>query len=285
MQITAGMVKELRERTGCGMMECKQALVDAGGDIEAGVEILRKKGQAKADKKAGRIAAEGVIALAVADDATRGAIVEVNCETDFVANGDEFRAFADSLARCVLERSPGDVEALLALPLEDKGEQSVEQCRQELVMKIGENISVRRFHVLESRGGRLGTYSHGGRIGVLVDVRAGDETLAKDLAMHVAASRPAAVSEADMPGDTLAKEREIIRAQVADSGKPAEIQEKMITGRMAKYLREVTLLGQPFGKDTDISVEKHLAKAGASVQGFVRFEVGEGVEKSTADAA
>ena len=285
MQITAGMVKELRERTGVGMMECKQALVESDGDIEAAIEQLRKKGQAKADKKAGRIAAEGVIALAVSDDATRGALVEVNCETDFVANGDEFREFADRLAKRALDEAPADVPALLELPMAPGAEQTVEQRRQELVMKIGENIGVRRLSSVRSRGGRLGAYLHGGRIGVLVDVASGDEELAKDLAMHVAASRPLAVSEADIPAAVLDKEREIIKAQVADSGKPPEIQEKMISGRLAKYLREVTLLGQPFVKDTEVAVEKHLGKAGATVSGFVRYEVGEGVDKAAPDAA
>lgn len=279
MQISAAMVKELRERTGAGMMECKQALVDEGGDLEAAVENLRKKGQAKADRKAGRIAAEGTIGLALAADSASGALVELNSETDFVAKQDEFRQFADLIAQRALEERPTDLSALLALPVEMGGSQSIEERIRDMVMRIGENIAVRRFQVLQSHGGRVGAYVHGGRIGVLVDVSGADEAIGMDVAMHVAASRPMAVGEADMPADVLDKEREILAAQVADSGKPPEIQEKMITGRMKKYLAEVTLLGQPFVKDTDQSVEQYLSGAGATVGAFSRFEVGEGIEK------
>jgi elongation factor Ts len=273
------MVKELRERTGAGMMECKQALVDEAGDVEAAVENLRKKGQAKADKKAGRIAAEGAIGLAIAADAAGGALVEVNSETDFVAKQDEFRQFADMIARRVLDERPADLSALLALPADAAGGQSIEERIRDMVMRIGENITLRRFQVLESDGGRVAAYVHGGRIGVLVDVSGADEAVGKDIAMHVAASRPLALDESDMPAGALDKEREILAAQVADSGKPAEIQEKMITGRLKKYLGEVTLLGQPFVKDPDQTVEKYLSSAGAKIGGFSRFEVGEGIEK------
>ncbi|NIM28177.1 MAG: elongation factor Ts [Gammaproteobacteria bacterium] len=285
MQITAAMVKELRERTGAGMMECKQALVDEAGDIEAAVENLRKKGQAKADKKAGRIAAEGVIGLALSADGTSGALAEVNSETDFVAKQDEFRQFADKVAERVLDERPEDLGALLAVAFEAGSDQSIEERMRDMVMRIGENITVRRFQVMASDGGHVGSYVHGGRIGVLVDVVGADGAIGKDIAMHVAASRPLAVSESDMPAGALDKEREILAAQVADSGKPPEIQEKMISGRLKKYLGEVTLLGQPFVKDPDQSVEKFLAGAGAKVEAFARFEVGEGIEKRSENFA
>ena len=281
MQITAAMVKELRERTGAGMMECKRALQDENSDLEKAVENLRKKGQAKADKKAGRIAAEGVIGLALVADAGSGALVEVNSETDFVARQDEFREFANIVAQRTLDERPADLGALLAVPVEQGGGQTIDERIRDMVMRIGEKISLRRFQMVESAGGTVGAYVHGGRIGVLVDLDGADETLAKDIAMHVAASAPLAVGEADMPAGVLAKEREILLAQVADSGKPLEIQEKMITGRMRKYLGEVTLLGQPFVKDPDQTVQKYLEDGGASVSAFARFEVGEGIEKRT----
>ncbi len=285
MQITAAMVKELRERTGAGMMECKQALVDESGDIETAVANLRKKGQAKADKKAGRIAAEGYIGLALAADGGSGALVEINSETDFVAKQEDFQVFADIVAQRALDERPGDVEALLAVAVESSGGQSIEESIRDMVMRIGEKISLRRFQVIESAGGSVGAYVHGGRIGVLVDLAGADETVIKDIAMHVAASGPLAVGESDLSPDLLAKEREILLAQIADSGKPPEIQQKMIAGRMKKYLGTVTLLGQPFVKDQDQTVEKYLASAGASVSGFSRFEVGEGIEKRTENFA
>lgn len=285
MQITAAMVKELRERTGAGMMECKQALVDEGGDMDTAVANLRKKGQAKADKKAGRIAAEGTIGLALSADAASGALVEINSETDFVAKQNEFQAFANLVAQRALDEHPQGMDALLALPVEAGGEQSIAERLRDMVMRIGENISLRRFQVMDSADGRVWAYVHGGRIGVLVDLTGADETVGKDIAMHVAASGPLAIGEADMPSDMLAKEREILLAQVADSGKPPEIQEKMITGRMKKYLGEVTLLGQAFVKDPDQSVDKYLASAGASVRGFSRFEVGEGIDKRSENFA
>jgi len=285
MQISAAMVKELRERTGAGMMECKQALVDESGDLEAAVENLRKKGQAKADKKAGRIAAEGTIGLALASDGASGALVELNSETDFVAKQDEFRAFANTIARRALDERPADVEALLALAVEPGGDQSIEARLRDMVMRIGENIGLRRFRVVDSDGGSIAAYVHGGRIGVLVDLHGGADEVGNDIAMHVAASGPLAVGESDMPAELLDKEREILAAQVVDSGKPPEIQEKMINGRMRKYLAEVTLLGQPFVKDPDQSVEKYLGSAGATVGAFARFEVGEGIEKRSENFA
>ncbi len=284
MQISASMVKELRERTGAGMMECKKALVETDGDIDAAVEEMRKSGQARADKKAGRVAAEGLVAVAVSADGARGALVEVNCETDFVAREEEFRAFVGAVAERVLADGVTDVSALGALPV-GQGGPSIDERRLELVAKIGENMTVRRAEVVESADGRIGAYVHGGRIGVLVDVSGGDEVVAKDVAMHVAASQPLSVDADGLPAGVLAKEREILLAQVADSGKPPEIQEKMISGRLAKYLKEVTLLGQPFVKDPDQTMEKYLAGVGASVAAFSRFAVGEGIEKRTENFA
>jgi elongation factor Ts len=267
------------------MMECKQALVDEGGDMETAVANLRKKGQAKADKKAGRIAAEGYIGLALSADAGRGALVEINSETDFVAKQDEFQAFAAVVAQRVLDERPADVDALLAVPVEAGGDQSIAERIRDMVMRVGEKVTLRRFQVVESTGGRVGAYVHSGRIGVLVGLAGADESVGRDIAMHIAASGPLAIGEADMPAGILAKEREILLAQVADSGKPPEIQEKMITGRMKKYLGEVTLLGQAFVKDPDQTVEKYLEGAGASVKEFSRFEVGEGIDKRTENFA
>jgi len=284
MAITAALVKELRERTGAGMMECKKALVETDGDIDAAVEQLRKSGQAKADKKAGRTAAEGRIVVATSGDGKQAAIVEVNCETDFVAGDDNFIGFADAVASRVLADRPADVEALSAMALTDGEATTVEEARKSLVAKIGENMAVRRFQVIETAG-TLGVYLHGTRIGVVVDLQGGDTELARDLAMHIAASRPVCVSEADVPAGTIDKEREIFAAQAAESGKPEDIVAKMVEGRIKKYLKEITLLGQPFVKDPDTTVEKLLANAGAQVNGFVRFEVGEGIEKKSENFA
>ncbi|HEX6927997.1 MAG TPA: translation elongation factor Ts [Gammaproteobacteria bacterium] len=273
MAITAAQVKELRERTGAGMMECKKALTETGGDMEAAVEHMRKTGLAKADKKAGRVAAEGRIEIAI--DGGKAAIVEVNSETDFVSGGDDFKAFAGKVAAVVLAHEPADVEALAAVPLDGK---TYDDARRELIAKIGENIGVRRFAVVAAKG-RIATYLHGTRIGVVVDVEGGDDELARDIAMHVAAAKPQFVSADDVPGDIVGKEKEILIAQAADSGKPADIVEKMVEGRLRKHLAEITLLGQPFIKDPDQTVEKLLKAAGAKVHAFVRFEVGEGIEK------
>ena len=273
MAISAAQVKALRERTGAGMMECKKALVEAGGDLEQAVEVLRKSGQAKADKKAGRVAAEGRIVVHEHDGAA--VIVEINCETDFVANDDNFTGFAEMVAQAVLTGRPADVAALMA---QDVDGTTLEQRRTDLVAKIGENIGVRRFTVVEPAG-QLASYVHGARIGVVIDVEGGDEALAKDLAMHVAATNPACVSADQVDPEVLAKEREILLEQARQEGKPEEIVQKMVEGRVRKYLGEITLLGQPFVKDPDVKVEKLLKAAGASVHGFVRFEVGEGIEK------
>ncbi|HFC53284.1 MAG TPA: elongation factor Ts [Gammaproteobacteria bacterium] len=281
MTITASMVKELRERTGAGMMECKKALVESGGDIDAAIEFLRKSGQAKADKKAGRTAAEGRIVIRSSSDGRRAVMVEINCETDFVASDDNFTSFAEGVADLVLERQPADLESLLAAPM---GEGSVEEARKALIAKIGENITVRRFESMEVSG-VLGQYLHGSRIGVLVDLEGGDAGLARDVAMHIAASRPVCISADQVDPQLIEKEKEIFRAQAEESGKPPEIVEKMISGRINKYLKEITLLGQPFVKNPDESVEKLLAREGASVRSFARLEVGEGIEKKSENFA
>ncbi len=286
MEISSAKVKELRERTGAGMMECKKALVEAGGDIEKAITLMRRAGIAKAAKKAGRIAAEGVIVLAQAPEGQRAAMIEVNCETDFVTKADDFELFAAALGRCVLHHRPADIAALAQVPLVEGGD-TVEACRQQLIAKIGENIHVRRFALLETEGGgTLATYLHGNKkIGVLVDLHGGDAVLAKDIALHIAASRPICVTEEQVPADLLAKEQEIYAAQAAESGKPAPIIEKIVAGRLQKFLQEVTLLGQPFVKDPETTVAKLLARSPkARVRAFVRFEVGEGIEKKAENA-
>jgi len=275
MAITAALVKELRERTGVGMMECKKALTETDGDIDAAIEHLRKTGQAQADKKAGRTAAEGLVVIKLSDDKKTAAVVEVNCETDFAAKDDNFSGFVNKLAVHVLSSKPADLDALMA---SDMNGASVDETLKALITKIGENMKVRRFELLESKGA-FATYMHGVRIGVLVDLEGGDETLGKDIAMHIAASRPVCISEADVPQEEIDKEKDIFTAQAAESGKPADIIEKMITGRIKKFLKEITLLGQPFVKDPDQTVEKLLKDANASVTRFVRYEVGEGIEK------
>lgn len=282
MGITAAQVKELRERTGSGMMECKKMLVETGGDIEAAIEMMRKSGMAKADKKAGRVAAEGIIVLRSSDDGKGAAIVEVNSETDFVAKGDGFTGFAGEVADIVLASNPADVDALLATAM---GDATVNETRLALIAKIGENINVRRFASYSSATGVVGGYLHGVRIGVVVEMEGGDAALAKDIAMHIAASRPLAVSADDVDADVLQKERDIFSAQAAESGKPAEIIEKMVEGRIRKYLAEITLEGQSFVKDPDTTVGKLLEKNGAKVTRFERLEVGEGIEKKEEDFA
>ena len=274
MSISASMVKELRERTGAGMMECKKALVETNGDMDAAVEQLRKSGQAKADKKSSRVAADGKIVIKV--DGLSAAMVEINSETDFVAKDDNFAAFSEAVADTVLVGDAADVEALSGSQLSDG--RTVETARTELVAKVGENISVRRFERMEAAD-HLGSYAHGARIGAMVSLKGGDEELARDIAMHVAATNPICVDESGVPAETLESERRIFAEQAAQSGKPADIIEKMVTGRIAKFLKEVTLLGQPFVKDTDVSVGKLLKSSGAEVIGFVRYEVGEGIEK------
>lgn len=276
-EITATLVKELRERTGSGMMECKRALQETGGDIEAAIELMRKQGLAKADKKVGRTAAEGVIAIRQSDDGKVVVMLEVNCETDFVAKGGDFQGFAFAVADVVLAQDPGSVENLLTQTLADG--KSVDETRRELIARIGENMTVRRYARVSTDSGVLNTYLHGGRIGVVVELQGGNAELAKDIAMHVAASRPVCIDASGVSPELIAKEREIYTAQAAESGKPADIVAKMVEGRVQKFLKEVTLLGQPFIKDPDQSVEKLLKGAGATVSVFQRFELGEGIEK------
>jgi len=276
MNISAADVKALRERTGAGMMECKKALIEAGGDLDRAADEMRKAGLAKADKKAGRVAAEGTIAIERSNDGRTAVMVEANSETDFVARQDEFQRFAAGVARTALDAGADALEDVLGLGLE--GGASVEDTRRELIARIGENITLRRVARL-SGPTVVGTYVHGGRIGVIVGLDGGDEALARDLAMHVAASNPQYVAPADVPAEQVDKEREILSAQAAQEGKPAEIVAKMVEGRIRKYLAEICLVGQPFVKDPDRTVEKLLGAAGAKVTGFVRFEVGEGIEK------
>src|ERR1700730_15044515 len=277
MNITAETVKQLRERTGAGMMECKKALVETKGDLDAAAELMRKPGLAKAHKRAAPVAADGTA------DAQRSAnsavLVEVNCETDFVARSDEFQAFARELAKTALANSPGTLDALLA---SSDGAGSFEDQRRALIAKIGENISVRRF-VKVSAPGALGTYIHGSRIGSLVALEGGDEALARDLAMHVAAVNPAYIDAGEVPAAVLDKEREILTDQTKGEKKPPDIIAKMVEGRLRKYLAEITLMGQPFVKDPDTTVEKLVKKAGAKVVKFVRYEVGAGIEKKQDD--
>jgi elongation factor Ts len=274
MAISASMVKELRERTGAGMMECKKALVAVDGDLEQAAEQLRTSGQAKADKKAGRIAADGKVVIAA--NGSRATLVEVNSETDFVAKDENFIAFADAVARSALDGNVADVAALNATTLQDG--RTIEAARTELVAKVGENISVRRLQQINSDD-QLGSYTHGSRIGAIVALSGGDSTLARDIAMHIAATNPVCIDESGVPAETLERERRIFSEQAAESGKPPEIVEKMVTGRIAKFLKEVTLLGQPFVRDPDQTIGKLLENAAATVTSFVRYELGEGIDR------
>jgi elongation factor Ts len=279
MAITAAQVKELRERTGSGMMECKKALVEADGDMDAAIETLRKTGLAKADKKAGRVAAEGLIGIEVSDDGNSAVLVEVNCETDFVARKEDFQEFVQAIVRRVLADNPADLDALLEMPLQDGDDTTIELARKALIATIGENINVRRFIRHEASEGKLAHYRHGVRIGVLVELTGGDDKLARDIAMHIAAIKPLYLTGDDISGDVLDRERDIFSAQAEASGKPANIIEKMVEGRIRKFLGEVTLLGQAFVKDPDQTVGKLLDSAGATVVKFDRMELGEGIEK------
>jgi elongation factor Ts len=277
VNITADTVKQLRERTGAGMMECKKALVETRGDLDAAAELMRKSGLAKADKKAARGGAEGTVA--VERSGLSAVLVEVNCETDFVARGDEFQGFARDVARVALDQAAPDLAALLAAT---HGAATLDERRRALIAKIGENISVRRF-VRVTAPSALGAYVHGGRIGSLVALRGGDEALARDLAMHVAAANPAYIDANGVPAEVLDKEREILAEQTRGEKKPPEIIAKMVEGRLRKYLAEITLVGQPFVRDEDTTVEKLLKKANASVVQFVRYAVGDGIEKKQDD--
>jgi elongation factor Ts len=281
MEIKPLQVKELRERTGAGMMDCKRALQQAGGDLNIAAELLRKAGQAKADKKASRVAAEGLIVIGSDSEAGRHVIVEINSETDFVAKDENFIEFANLVSETALASTPADLDGLMAA---NAGGESLEARRQNLVAKVGENIAVRRFEVLQSEG-TVAAYSHMGRIGVLVALEGGDESLARDLAMQVAASAPRYVSADAVPPAELDKEREIFAAQALAEGKPENIVAKMVEGKLRKHLDQITLVGQEFIKDPDKRVRDLLAAAQASVQRFVRYEVGEGIEKKAEDFA
>jgi elongation factor Ts len=276
--MSAALVKELRERTGLGLLECKKALAAAGGDIDKAIEELRKSSGMKAAKKAGRTAADGVVATRVADDGSYGVLVEVNSETDFVARDENFLAFVGSVVDAAFDRRQADVAALMAGDLES--------AREALVQKIGENIGVRRIELVTADSGVVGSYVHGNnRIAVLVELKGGDQDLAREVAMHVAAVNPQVVAPGDMPEDVLAKEKEIFTAQAQESGKPPEIIEKMIGGRIKKFLAENSLVEQPFVKDPDVTVGKLVSGAGAEVASFARFEVGEGIEVEKVDFA
>ncbi|TXL67158.1 translation elongation factor Ts [Zeimonas arvi] len=283
-EITAAMVKELREKTDAPMMECKKALTEAEGDMARAEEILRVKLGNKATKAAARVAAEGVVGIHVSADGRKAAMVELNCETDFVAKNDDFLKLASDLATLVVERNPADVEALSALPMAGT---TVDEYRKTLIGRIGENMSIRRFARIEAKG-RIASYLHGGaRIGVLVDLVGGDETLAKDLAMHIAASKPKALSKEGVPADEVERERSIASQKAAESGKPAEIVAKMVEGTVQKFLKEVTLLGQIFVKDPEgkQTIEQLLKARGAQVAAFTLYVVGEGIEKKQTDFA
>lgn len=281
-EITASMVKELREMTGLGMMECKKALIETDGDMKAAEDLLRIKSGAKASKAAGRIAAEGVVGAYISADGKHGALVEVNCETDFVAKNEDIIHFSKSLAELIATKELTEIAALSDTSL-PSGE-TVEATRKAFVMKLGENISIRRcgYHTTQ---GQLAFYLHGTKIGVMVDYTGGDEALGKDLAMHIAASKPMCVSKEQVSADVLEHERQIFTAQAADSGKPANIIEKMVDGRITKYLAEITLLGQPFVKDPEQTIEKLLAKKSAKVNSFTMFVVGEGIAKKSENFA
>ncbi|MDE0742907.1 MAG: translation elongation factor Ts [Woeseiaceae bacterium] len=274
MSITASMVKELRDRTGAGMMECKKSLVEVNGDIDAAIELLRTSGQAKAEKKASRVAADGRVAIK--SNTSEAVIIEINSETDFVAKDENFINFSDSAANLLLEKDVESIEQLSELVLSDS--KTVEEARTELISKVGENISIRRFNKI-SDSVNLGIYSHGSRIGSIVSLSGGSENLAKDIAMHIAASNPICIDVNGVPSDLIEREKRIYNEQALSSGKPPEIIEKMVQGKMSKYLKEITLLGQSFVKDPDISIENLLKNSNAVVTDFIRYEVGEGIEK------
>lgn len=277
MTVSAAMVMKLRERTGAGMMECKKFLVAANGDIEQAIIEMRKAGQAKADKKADRVAAEGIIVIVTSHDKKYSVMLEVNSETDFVARDENFIRFAEMAANTALESKAKMVEELLATNISGS-DITVEQARQELIAKIGENIKLRRLEIFTSSG-VIGSYIHNNRIGVLVSLEGGEEALAKDIAMHIAASKPLVVNREDVTSDEIAKEREIFIAQAQNSNKPQDIIEKMVDGRIVKFLDEVSLVGQPFIKDPSMKVGKLLEQKNAKVTSFMRYEVGEGIEK------
>ncbi|MDB4847364.1 translation elongation factor Ts [Candidatus Pseudothioglobus singularis] len=277
MTITAALVKELRDRTGAGMMDCKKALVETNADLEAAIDLMRASGAAKAAKKAGRVASEGLVNVTISDDNKQAAILEVNSETDFVTKGSAFIDFVDSLGRLALKNKPESVESFLGQKL-DSGE-TVDEARENIIAKIGENISVRRVQIISTETGILGAYKHGDRIAVLTVLASQDSALAKDVAMHIAASRPECISEDQLSEELLEREKAIFIEQARESGKPDNIIEKMIVGRMKKFVNEVTLYGQSFVKDPDVTVGELVKSNNSKVESFVRYEVGEGIEK------
>lgn len=277
MAITALMVKELRERTGAGMMDCKKALSETNGDMEAAIDLMRTSGAAKAAKKSGRIAAEGLVKVNVSTDGKTATILEVNSETDFVTKGDVFIGFVDALGELALKTTPANIEAFLAQTMENGD--SLEKAREDIVASTGENVTIRRVATVNANDGVIGVYKHGERIAVLSVLEGGDEDLAKDIAMHIAASKPECISEDELSADILEREKAIFVEQARESGKPDNIIEKMIGGRMKKFINEVTLSGQAFVKDPDTTVGALVKSKGATIKSFVRFEVGEGIEK------
>lgn len=285
MAISAQLVKDLRERTGAGMMECKRALQEADGNVDSAIEVLRKRGLAKAEGKAGRLAAEGAIVIAMSENRTQSAMLEVNCETDFVAADQHFKGFVDQVAGQLVAEGPDDLPALRRLWLGDGSNDTVERAQKSLIAKLGENIQIRRFIRYQTQAGLIGAYLHGNRIGVLLEMEGGDAVLARDICMHIAASRPLCLGKEDLPASVWEKEREFLAAQASESGKPAEIVDKMVEGRLRKWLEEVTLLGQPFVKDPDLSVGALLERADARVVRFTRYELGEGLEKKQTNFA
>jgi len=284
MATSAEQIKILRERSGAGMLDCKKALDATNGDIEAALDMMRKAGQASAAKKEGRIAAEGLVMIKIAPDQRYAVMIEVNCETDFVSRGDDFKSFVSAVLEQAFAAKARDRDALLVLPYQPGAEQTVEEARRELVAKIGENIQVRRLALMETEG-TLGSYLHGGRIGVLINLTKGTPELAKDLAMHIAASKPQVVKGQDLGEDVLAREKAIYVAQAQATGKPADIIEKMVAGKISKFMSEVSLLGQGFIKDPETLVVEVLKQADAAVDSFVRFELGEGIEKKVVNFA
>ena len=280
-EITAAMVKVLREKTDAPMMECKKALTEASGDMDKAEEILRVKLGSKAGKAAARVTAEGLVGIYIDSSNTLGSIVEVNCETDFVAKNDDFLAFVANVSKLIADKNPADVEALASLPL---GEGTVESVRTALIGKIGENMSVRRFKRVQAKG-NLSSYIHGGRIGVLVDYTGADENVGKDVALHIAATKPKALHESGVPQEDIDRERSVAIAKAVESGKSADIAEKMVEGSIKKYMKEVALLSQPFVKDDKLTVEAMLKSKGSTINSFDLFIVGEGIEKKVNDFA
>ncbi len=282
MAITASQVSELRKKTDCAMMDCKKALVETDGAMEKAIELLRKKGKSKAEKRSGNIAAEGVVVIRCDNDKKTGVMLEINCETDFVARDDNFKQFTDLLADIAISKKIDSLDELFTAEAAENS--TVEQARQALISKLGENINIRRLASIKSSG-MIGCYSHSGRIGVLVAIDGGDAVLAKDIAMHVAASRPSVVLPEQVDANILAKEKEIFKAQALESGKPENIAEKMVEGRIKKFVNEISLVGQSFVKEPSITVAELLERGKATVESFVRFELGEGIEKKTEDFA